>query len=533
MIKSLFLKDIFLFDKQEIEFDENLNIITGETGSGKSNILKSLLLLLGAKADTKIIKKNKDKAILEGLFSINSKISTILKKEDIDIDQDELLIRREIFKNGKNRIFINDNLINVAILKKLSPYLLEIVSQNSNQDLVSKSYQLKLLDLFSNLKNEVASFSQDFTNLKTLEKKLEELKSQKQKSEKKKIFIQEEIDEIEKANLQENEEEEITKEHSLLVNSHDILEKINHIYSSLIDSNNPIIPTLKTYENDFLKLSNIDNNFSESLNLLKNANIELEEVSHFLMQYKSKIEPNPERLQQIEERLSEIYTIKKKYGNTYKDIHDHMTIKKTELDDIENIDEKIEKLSHEIKNLSQKVKDQSLYISKTRHLKSKSFEDTVVQLLKELNMSSAKFKIEIQQTETTSTGIDSIEFLFSANIGQKLHPLKSIASGGELSRLMLAVKTTLSNKDRLCIIFDEIDSNVGGESAAIIGNKLKELAKVRQIILVTHFVQVAKKADTHFLISKLENNNLTTSYVKKLNKEEKQAEFNRMIGFFK
>ncbi|MBN2478645.1 MAG: AAA family ATPase [Parachlamydiales bacterium] len=530
MIKTLFLSNIYLFKNEQISFSKNFNVLTGETGSGKTTILNCISLILGERANLKTL--TDDKAILEATFEIKdlSSIKEILKEDQIGLNSNQISIRREIFKDGKNRCFINDELISITTLKKLSPFLIEIVSQHSNQDLLSKNSALILLDKFSNLEKETKDFSKNLKNLNLLEEEIKSIETKKNEAEGKKQKLKTEKQLIEDVNLLENEEEELEKEHTLLINSHEIHEKIDFIYNLLIENENAIIPSLKSLDSHLRFLKQTDETFSESFNLFENAGIELDEISYLLMKYKSKIDINPKRLEEVESRLLQIHKLKKRFGS-YKDIQNHLFIINSEINSFENLDDDLKKANNERKKIADTLDEQANFLTKQRLKFSKDFEEKVSKLLKELNMVSSTFKIDINKDKRSFYGDDAISFLFSANLGKKPDPLHQIASGGELSRLMLAIKTVLNEKDQnIPIIFDEIDANVGGQSATIIGQKLKKLASFRQIILITHFVQVAKCADSHLLISKREKDNSTYTIIEKLLDNAKEKEYQRMIG---
>ncbi|NGX56203.1 MAG: DNA repair protein RecN [Candidatus Anoxychlamydiales bacterium] len=535
MIKSLYLKDIFLFEEEKIFFDPTFNIITGESGSGKTTILNSIFLILGAKANQNIIPENKEKSIIEANFFLKDtkSITEILNTYDISITND-ITIRREIFKNGKNRVFINDELINLNILKQISSFFVEIVSQNINQNLLNEKYQLSLIDIFSNLKNKVSSFSKDLNLLKNLEKKLDDLIKQKEISYKKIESSKDDLLNIEKVDLKENEEENLLNEHHLLASSHDILKKIEFFDNFLSDENIALISKFKNFENELLSIKNLSKDFDEAYNLIKNINFEVDEINHAILKIKSKMDIDPTRLEYVENRLNEIHKIKKRYGSTYKEITSYKEKAISTINFQENIDDKIEEEKKKINVLSKDLDLKANEISEIRQNNSQKFKQSVEKILKDLNMKNSSFNVDITKTNRTSIGDDHITFLFTANSGTNLQPLKNIASSGELSRVMLSIKQSIAKNDATpCIVFDEIDANVGGLSALVIGEKLKELSKYMQIICITHFVQVAKFSKNHLLIYKNENAKRTISKVQKLDKITQKLEFDRMVGISK
>jgi DNA repair protein RecN (Recombination protein N) len=532
MIKSIYLKDIFLFEEEKIFFEKNLNIITGESGSGKTTILNSICLILGNSANSNIIPQDKEKSIIEANFFLKdfSKIQNILQKYDIEISNN-ITIRREIFKNNKNRIFINDEMINISILKEISIHLLQIVSQNMNHTLISKSYQLDLLDVFANIKEKVSIFSKNFSKLKNLKKDLDLLIDKKNTQETLILKYKEDLLNIEKVNLQECEEDELSQEHKLLSNSYDILNKVDAFDNFLSNENINAPFIFKKFENDLFEIKDLKKDFLESYNLIKNINLEILELNHLTLNMRSKIDVDPKRLEYVESRLNEIFKLKKKYGSTFEEINIYKEKIEDEINKNLNIDQEIENIKKEIDNLNIILNKDALIISEKREKQAQILEKKVVNSLKELNMTNATFIINIIKEKRTINGDESIEFLFSSNKNFKASIIKNVASSGELSRLMLSLKEHIfKNDDMPCIIFDEIDANVGGTSATIIGEKLKKLSDFMQVILITHFIQVAKASKNHLLVYKKESNNKTISKVKKLDEISQKLEFNRMIG---
>ena len=528
MIKSLFLSNIFLFEEEEIFFINGLNIITGETGSGKTNIIKALLLILGARTDTDIIRG--EKAVLEGKFEVENikRLNTVLKDDQLEIESKDITIRRELYKNGKNRIFINDCLCNISTLKKISSFLIEIVSQNFSHKLLYASEQMELLDKFSNLEERVLSFAKDYNLLNQTEKKLDQLLINKKDLEEKKRVLNLEKAFIEEVDLKKDELILLEQEYKILKNSEEILQKTGLITNLLSENENAILPILKSFEKTLNELIKLDPSFKEAMSLFKTGYLEIEEVSNFLLNYNSKTDLNGKRLEEIEIRLNDIYKLLKRYVSFENLQKEHKNIL-DELDGLQNIDSDIELHISTIKTLSSKVESKADEISKLRRKNAILLKEKVLLVLRELNMPSCSFEIEISKSDRGSNGDDAIEFLFSANAGMDIKPLNLVASGGELSRVMLAIKTALQEKEGACLIFDEIDSNVGGKSATIIGQKLKELSKTKQIIIITHFVQVAKFADRHLLMYKNENEK-AVSKLKELDNISKENEYQRMVG---
>lgn len=519
MLKKLTIKNLILVEFAEVEFSVGLNIITGESGSGKSALLSAISLVAGRKTSPQCIREGEKIAWAEALFILpeNEEIKLLLERENIPFPSDHhLSIRREISSNGKSRSFVQDELVTLPLLKELGGHLLQIADQNSHEDLGSETYQRILLDTYAELLNDIREFSHLFQKEKELlqKKKEHELLNEKES-------LQDELNEIEKANIKEGEEEKISEEHNLLVHASDALSKIEIIYSSLKD---PILSRLLKLQPLLQQLSTVHKRFEEGLNLLQSARVELDEISHLVLQMKGAFDVDPGRITYLEERLQIIESLKKKYGNNLTEKKEAYAKRLKELHTSE--DE-----FNELPEIQKKLEAKVLYIHQKRKAFALELEEKISSELKSLNLSHGSFQIRLEPKETTSTGNDKIAFLFSANLGQTPKTVGSAASGGELSRLLLAFQTALSKKaGKHTLIFDEIDSNIGGKTASLIGEKLHSLGKYTQIISVTHFVQVATCATSHIRVQKKEENGRMVTLIEKLSETEKKKEYARMIG---
>lgn len=519
MLKKLTIKNLILVEFAEIDFSDGLNIITGESGSGKSALLSAISLISGRKANPQMIREGEKIGWAEAIFTLsdNEEIRLLLERENIPFTSDNhLSIRREISSSGKSRSFVQDEMVTLPFLKELGNHLLQIADQNSHEELGSEIYQRRLLDTYANLLSDVREFSHLFQREKELlQKKLEH----EQKGEKERLL--EELKEIEAANIKEGEEEKISNEHHLLVHASEATSKIEAVYSTLKD---PILSRLIKLQPLLQQLSTIHKRFEEGLNLLQNARLELEEITHQLLQAKGAFDADPGRIVALEERLQVIDSLKKKHGDQIWEKKEALQKRVKELYasedefiELPEIQKKKEKLLQHIKHIRETI--------------ASELQEKISSELKSLNLSHGSFQIQLQPKETTSTGSDKITFLFSANIGQTPKELEFTASGGELSRLLLSFQTALSQKNGSnTLVFDEIDSNIGGKTASLIGEKLHSLGKYSQIISVTHFVQVATWASSHFRVYKKEESGRMLTRIEKLTETEKKKEYARMIG---
>ncbi|MEI6242680.1 MAG: AAA family ATPase [Chlamydiota bacterium] len=532
MIHSIYLKNFVLFEEEKIFFQKGLNIITGETGSGKSAILSALSLLFGEKADTTLIRQGEEKACVEATFHPGHLLSleALCKKEDLDLVL-PLSIRREICTSGKSRSFLCDQLISLSTLKEIGKILGEIIDQNTHSSLFSLPYQEHLFDLFADVVDIKKEFSKTWEEHLHLAKEITE---SSQKLEQKQLYllqIEEKIQEIENAQLQKDEEKNLQDEFLRLSNMHEMQEKIDLLYNSFFQENS-LLFTLQKNIQLLQSLLSLDPSLQETLDLLSSAQIELTEVSHNLRNYKGKLQENPHRLQEIEDRLSQIFKLKKKYGNSIEDIQASVQIAHTEKEFFTLLKEGIIEKKEKQEKLKIQLQEASRVLSHKRKEKIKLFEKQMNQALSSVNLHNALFNVSIEKKECTPTGEDQIEFLFSANNESPL-PLEKCASGGEISRLLLLIKTMLADKEgAFSLVFDEIDANVGGESASLIGEKLKKIGTSRQVLCITHFVQVAYLADHHIRVSKKETSGKMQSSVEVLSKEKRKEEYSRMLGHF-
>jgi len=533
MIKSLTLKNVFLFKDQKIFFDKGLNVLTGETGSGKTTIISSIEIILGSKALESVIKKDSTTGVIEAEFEIENKTNIIsfLKENGYEIENNQLILRREILRNGKNRTFINDQLASLTILKELGNMLIEMVSQNSCLELFSPSYQQNLLDTYSNITDQVENFSKLFTESKNLNKSLEKLIYLKEENNALLSQYKTDLNKLNEINLKPNEEESLTNEYNILINANEIYEKVDSILKSLKDNDNNIETVFYNFSNTLEKLSQIDPKLKESQQHIKNAIIEIEEATYLLNSYKSSLNCDPNRLEEIDTRLLQIHNLKKRFKDESLDIQKHKNILEEKIKTIEKIEDDIIEIRSKLDNTNLKLDNLAKKISEKRIYTALLFEKKIEDNLRLLNMPNASFKIKISPSTRSSSGDNLVEFYFSANIGEKVLPLKQCVSGGELARILLVIKTLLSHQDNTpCIIFDEIDANIGGHTATLVAEKLDLLSNSKQIICITHFIQVAKASKNHFKITKKEENNKAITIIEKLSQKAKEGEFQRMIG---
>lgn len=526
LLLQLHLENFLLIEKAHLDFKKGLNIITGETGSGKTVIISSLLQIFGEKAHQDLIVKNKKNAVLEAHFSIehNSLAKALLQTEGIEFDtQEPLIIRKEINSLGKSRFFINDQLTTSSFLKELKEFMIEIISQNSALSLFSKENQRNFLDQFGSLEKEREEILKTYNHYTHLEKQNLSLEKILIDEKEPILTFQKELQRFEKINLKENEEQELAKEHHLLTHTHDLIETISQILNTLNQDSSPI-DLLKSIRTNLHSLEKIDPTFSELFKLLNDAILNLDEVTYNLSTYSSKLEPNPERLSQIEDRFVEIEELKKTFG-PYHQMQKKIYDLKNKIDEYFATEDQLQLVQDQLKNLKINFDIQLKALTVKRKKVSEVFRQKILENLASLNISSPSLQIEIREKQPSGNGQDEIEYLFSANKETPTSPLKQCASGGELARVFLAIKTLLCGNEKL-IIFDEIDASIGGKTATMIGEKLKKISQSQQVLCITHFVQVAKFADLHFKVEKTDSKTI----IQALSLAQQSEEFSRMVG---
>lgn len=484
-MRRLKIQNLILIEKAEIEFGKGLNILTGETGSGKSAILSAIRLIGGERADSSCIRKGAEVAIVEAEF------------------EEGPLIRREIYRSGKNRCFIDDALVNVTQLKE--SVSIERVDQNSS----ILSQETALLDQFATLAEEVEEFSKSQSEEKALFSELEALLSIPKERELE--WAQKDLELIETARWKE--EEALNQEHLLLSHAQELSEKIAGVSHVLTDS----IPALRKALASLETCGRFDAKIQTTAQALKGALLEFDEAHRFVESYLDRLEANPIKLETIEKEIGAILNLKRRFGA---DLEAQKQKLLSGIERLSNIEFQVETLQNALKILREKNFAWKKSILEKRQRAAPLFANLILQELKDLNMPDAQFEVAVSE---------SAQFLFSANRGNPPIPIAKCCSGGELSRLLLAIKTVLSSGTST-LVFDEIDSNVGGQTAAAIGEKLQRLSQNRQVICVTHFVQVAKYAMDHFLVSKETRDENTYTTLKKLIGNEREPEYNRMLG---
>lgn len=537
MILELYMKNCALVDELRLSVDNNLNILTGETGSGKSIIIDALGLCLGEKYDRSFLRKGTEKGLVECVFySENSQLKKILDENDIDIEDDNLLvITRLIYSDGKSTARVNGRTVKVSLLKEISSTLIDIHGQHQNQALFNKDTHLKFIDLFGEdkIKPIRDDYKSIYANYIELKKSLNTLTENKDD-----MQIQREIDllkfqinEIETANLDRDEYEELLKQREVYRNGEKIFNNLNLSYENLYNGQINVVDLIGSALSELNSISKYDKILSDYSENIERIMYELQDISRDIRNYKDSIDFEPYQLEQIELRVDEINNLRRKYGDKIEDIFTYYENMKDRLDEILNRDEKVEELKKQISEIENVLLEESSKLTKIRKEVASELESILLMELESLNMKNIVFKVNFDQTSFTYNGIDNIEFMISFNLGEDVKPIYKVASGGEMSRFMLAFKTILADIDNIdTLVFDEIDTGISGIAAQIVGEKLSSIASKKQIICITHLPQIAAHADTHYCIEKNTSEDRTFTSIRKLGDIQRRDEIARLIA---
>jgi len=547
MLRSLEVKDYALIEHISIEFGSGLNIITGETGAGKSILVDAMSLLLGERASTEVVRKGAQKSVVEGIFDVkgNKKVKSLLEENDVDFT-DEMIIRREISLKGTNRCFINDTPVNLNLIKEAGDLLVDLHGQHEHQSLLRTETHIDYLDEFGSYDDILKKYKAKYDELSSAEKELKSLRDREEIIKEKREIYSFQVKEIDNISPVEDEEEKLAAELIILENSETLNELTTELYDIIYESENSVQDSIVKIKNHLAKLAEIDKTFQESLNESETVLAIINDISSFIRNYKSKVEHNPAYIDGLRERLGSINLLKKKYGGSVKTVLAHRKKIGEELELAENFEEKINELE---KGLNSKRKEAGLIaksISEKRKETASKIKKGIEASLNELGIEKPVFKTEIinepaeknncvfadgKPFRFDSNGIDEVQFYISTNPGEDPKPLAKVASGGEVSRIMLSLKSVLAKSDKLpLLIFDEIDVGISGRIAQKVGFALKDLSKFHQVIAITHLPQIAGLANHHYLIQKIQQDSRVISSIKKLQDKERITEVAKLLS---
>lgn len=539
MLEELSVKNYALIDDIQVSFSRGLNILTGETGAGKSLLVGSLGLIFGKKGSPSFVRQGYEEAVISALVDVkgNTEAKEWLDSANIRYEDDQILIKRTIKNSGRGSQYIEGQAVIRTQLEEFSTLLFDMHGQHEHQSLFSKVNHRKLLDKFGGLTDTVITLYNKFQALTALRAQISEMEGLESDNEERITFLKKAIEEINAANIYAGEEEELERELKILRNTDKVFSTVDGA-SDILTGHSGVVNKLRELNQLIDGLTEFDDQFTPMIQRIKDSYYELDDIAETLGDYNRHIEFSPELLQQKEDRLSEIFRLEKKYGTSVQEVLDFCIDAKNELDQIESSGDNIERLKEQFKLDQGEILELARDLSERRKVAAEDLQIRVVGQLSQLSLPNVKFVVSIEprkdqsgKTSCGAWGMDDIEFLMSMNPGEPLKPVKQIASGGEISRIMLALKSVLADVDNVgCLIFDEIDSGIGGEVALSIGEHLKELSSNKQILSITHLASIASCGDNHLKVVKSSDESSTKTEVIKLVDEDRVREIARMLS---
>ena len=537
MLNKLSIHNYALINQIDIDFKDGLSVITGETGAGKSIILGALSMILGGRADTKSIGNADKKSIIEATFYAknDAEIDKFCTSNDIDrFEDNNFILRREISSSGRSRAFINDTPVTLQQLRDAAIRLIDIHSQHQNLLIADAKYQLQIIDSIANNVNELNEYKTQFKKYIEIRNRLNQRKIEISKNKENEEFLRFQFDQLQKIAPKENEQEELERKYEVLSNAESIKDDLRHIVNTLSDNEDSVLSQISALKSVINRL-NLDLFNAESNDIkprFESLYLELKDIAEQFGDYLSEVDSDPKELQSIEHRLNLIYEANRRFNvNNENELHKIKVDIESPLASIDNSDDDISALEQKKKSEGIKLKELADKLSQTRIKAADQFSSELIEMAKPLGMSNIKFSALVSQNKLTIDGQDSIEFLCSFNKNQSLNPISKVASGGEMSRIMLCIKAIIANCMQLpTIIFDEIDTGVSGEIADRMGEMMKEISDKIQVITITHLPQVASKGLSHYKVYKTDNEQYTTTNIKELSTEERIEELAQMLS---
>ena len=534
MLQQLYIKNFTLIDELDIELHPGFSVITGETGAGKSIILGAIGLLLGQRADSKSIKQGADRCVIEAHFDLSRyDLKPFFDENDIEYDDHDTIIRRELTAAGKSRAFINDTPVALTMLKELGDQLMDVHSQHQNLLLNKQDFQLNVVDILANDSKELEEYQQCFANYQQKTKELNQLREEIERNKQNADFLQFQYDELEAAQLVEGEQEELEQQSETMSHAEDIKTALYEADNALNGDESGVVSQVKSAYNALNGISKVMPKTAELTERLDSCRIELKDIADEVSQLLERTDFNPAELDNINNRLDRLYELEKKYHvETVEELIQQRDDLKLKLSHIENSDEAVSEMEKEVANLRSLCAHRAETISTMRRATADNMRSQLAQRLEQLGMPHARFDVSITKTELGKNGQDSISFLFSANTSTPLQPVSQVASGGEIARVMLSLKAMISGAVKLpTIIFDEIDTGVSGKIAEKMAQIMQEMGRTeRQVISITHLPQIAALGSHHYRVSKEETKNGTVSHMTELNNEERITEIAQMLS---
>lgn len=550
MITTLYIRDYAIIDELTVEFSDGLNIITGETGAGKSIVIDALGLLLGERASSDDVRGGASKAVIEGFFSImsNDRVHTLLRDNGYDDESEELIIRREIPSRGSSRAFLNDSPAPIALLKEIGFGLIDLHGQHDHQLLLRPDTHCGLLDNAGGLEGMVREYADAFADVAARSLEIRQLQEREEELRRTLEFHEFQLNEIIAVDPKDDEIDTLLREITIRENGEQLYELVSGLHAILYEENGSVRDKLLRARSMFDRLVSIDPTFADRREECVSAIVIVEEIAKSLQSYSVSIDFSSAELDRMRERLQELNGLRKKFGGTLEAVIEHRDRITQEIELARNYDSTIAEKVAALRKVRETAGALAWKLSKKRKEIAKRVEESVVTVLKELGIEHARFVVSIEQHETTDesdnvvvhrghlyeatrSGVDTVEFFISTNLGEDVKPLARTASGGEISRVMLALKSILAKNDRLpLLVFDEIDTGISGRIATKVGAAMRNLADFHQIIAITHLPQIAAMSRHHYVVEKLEKDKRTVTTMRKLTREEHTEEVAKLVS---
>ena len=535
MLQSIHIQNYALIEKLDIDFKSGFSVITGETGAGKSIILGAIGLLLGQRADMKAIKTGANKCVVEAHFRIASyRLEDFFTENDLEYDAEECILRRELYASGKSRAFINDSPASLSQMKELGEKLIDVHSQHQNLLLNREDFQLKVLDILAKAEEELENYSASFSNYRKVSAELDNFIAQAEKSRQDEDYIRFQVEQLEEANLQAGEQEELEEEAETLSHAEDIKSGLYKADRLIASDDVTLLSVAKECMQTLQSVSKVYAPAQEWMNRLDSCYIELKDLAHEIANAEEKVEFNPARLEEVNERLNLIYSLQQKHHvSSVEELIGIANEFRSKLDAIVSFDDRIQELANQKKALYDEVVSKAKILTKLRTKAAEGIERQMLAYLVPLGMPNVRFVVELtHRNEPNAKGMDNVNFLFSANKNGALQQVASIASGGEIARVMLSLKALIAGAVKLpTIIFDEIDTGVSGSIAEKMALIMYEMGQAkRQVISITHLPQIAARGSVHYKVYKEDTETGTNSYIRQLSREERIKEIANMLS---
>lgn len=533
MLEQLTIKNVAVIDRLEAELGSGMSVLTGETGAGKSIIIDSINMILGSRASKELVRRGADKAEVQAVFSMPDGVRAMLDKNEIETEDGEVIISRRITADGKSTARINGTIVTLALLRDIADMLINIHGQHDNQALLSPMRHIDFLDAYAHTEAELNAYRVLYSRARDISRRLRSLDTDEQERLRRADLLSYQINEIKAAELSPGEEDELAAQRKLLENAVQIGENAERAYAGLYDmpDGHSAYDLISEAAEAVGEIADMSPELTAAYEAISSAMYAIEDAAREVRDFGERTEADPEALDEVNERLDLINRLKRKYGGTVEDVIAFGERAQKELDEIVVSDEAAEALHTELETIKKKLRTAADALGKKRAAAARVLSYEIERALHELNMEKARFSVAIAPQKFTPSGTDSVEFMIATNPGEELKPLVKIASGGELSRVMLAIKSILAGSDEVdTLIFDEIDTGVSGSAAQKIADKLKAIAATKQVICITHLPQIAGAADNHFLIEKNIDGELASTSLTLLDHNGRVAELARIVG---